>query len=75
MIGPVIGTAILVALQGIGPGAAPPPPPSTCASPVYMVIEGVTLDRARMGQYARAIAESGIYEELGGYYVTVPRLI
>ena len=73
--GPIIGPAILVALQGIGPGAAPPPPPSTCDSPVYMVIEGVTLDRARMGQYARAIAESGIYEELGGYYVTVPRPI
>lgn len=52
---------------------APPPPQSTCDAPVYMVVEGVTLDRARMGQYAAAIAKSEIYQKLGGYYVTVPR--
>lgn len=69
----MISAAILLAMQGVGPGQAPPPPASTCDAPVYMVIEGVTLDRARMGQYAAAIAESGIYEELGGYYVTAPR--
>ncbi len=67
--------ALLLALQGVGPGEAPPPPASTCDSPVLMVIEGITLDRARMGQYARAIAESEIYQKLGGYYVNVPRPI
>ncbi|MEM7779418.1 MAG: DUF1330 domain-containing protein [Pseudomonadota bacterium] len=65
--------AILLALQGVGVGDAPPPPASTCDSPVYMVIEGRTLDRARMGQYAAAIAASEIYQKLGGYYVNVPR--
>ena len=50
-----------------------PPPQSTCDAPVYMVVEGVTLDRERMMKYGQAIAESKIYEQLGGYYVTVPR--
>ena len=53
--------------------AAPPPPQSTCDAPVYMVVEGRTLDRERMLAYGRAIAESGIYQKLGGYYVTVPQ--
>ncbi|MEE4154774.1 MAG: DUF1330 domain-containing protein [Erythrobacter sp.] len=53
--------------------AAPPPTPSTCDKPVFMVVEGRTLDRARMGQYAKAIAESELYQKLGGYYVTLPR--
>ncbi len=50
-----------------------PPPQSTCDKPVYMVVEGRTLDRARMGQYAQAIAASELYQKLGGYYVTLPR--
>lgn len=65
--------AAVVALQGGAAGEAPPPPASTCDAPVYMVIEGRTLDRERMMAYGRAIAESGIYEKLGGYYVTIPR--
>ena len=69
----MIATALALTLQGVAPGMAPPPPASTCDQPVYMVIEGRTLDRARMGEYARAIAESEIYQELGGYYVNVPR--
>ncbi|MEM7688846.1 MAG: DUF1330 domain-containing protein [Pseudomonadota bacterium] len=63
------------AAAGIGAGEAPPPPASTCDAPVLMVIEGRTLDRARMGQYAAAIAKSEIYQKLGGYYVNVPRPI
>ncbi len=60
-------------LQGVAAGEAPPPPQSTCDKPVYMVVEGVTLDRARMGHYAAAIAKSKLYQKLGGYYVTSPR--
>ncbi|MEL7197742.1 MAG: DUF1330 domain-containing protein [Pseudomonadota bacterium] len=69
----MIGWSLMLALQGVAAGEAPPPPQSTCDKPVYMVIEGQTLDRARMGQYAAAIAESEIYQKLGGYYVNVPR--
>ena len=54
---------------------APPPGQSTCDQPVVMVVTGVTHDRARMGEYARAIAESKIYEELGGYYLNIPRTL
>lgn len=67
--------ALAQASAGVGPGGAPPPPASTCDTPVLMVIEGRTLDRARMGQYAAAIAKSEIYQKLGGYYVNVPRPI
>lgn len=67
--------AMTQATAGLGPGQAPPPPTSTCDTPVLMVIEGRTLDRARMGQYAAAIAKSEIYQKLGGYYVNVPRPI
>lgn len=47
----------------------------SCSKPVYMVVEGITLDRERMGEYAKAIADSEIYQKLGGYYVTIPRPI
>ena len=58
------------------PGArAGPPPQSTCDQPVVMVVTGLTLDRERMGQYARAIADSKIYEKLGGYYLNIPRTL
>ncbi|HSJ79223.1 MAG TPA: DUF1330 domain-containing protein [Erythrobacter sp.] len=68
MISPILA----VALQGTA-GFAPPPSQSTCDGPVYMVIEGRTLDRERMMAYGRAIAQSDLYQKLGGYYVTVPR--
>lgn len=41
--------------------------------PVYMVVSGPTHDRARMQAYAKAIADSGLYAQLGGYYVNAPR--
>jgi len=43
------------------------------AKPVYMVVSGPTHDRVRMQAYAKAIADSGLYAELGGYYVNAPR--
>lgn len=40
--------------------------------PVLMVVSGPTHDRARMLAYGKAIADSGLYRKLGGYYVNVP---
>ena len=69
------GLALFLQAAGIVAGAAPSPPQSTCGAPVYMVIEGRTLDRARMMAYGQAIAQSDLYQTLGGYYVTIPRPI
>lgn len=68
----MIAAGLAFVLHGAA-SAAPPPPQSTCDAPVYMVIEGRTLDRARMMAYGRAIAESDLYRKLGGYYLTIPR--
>lgn len=40
--------------------------------PVLMVVAGPTHDRARMIAYGKAIADSKLYEKLGGYYVNAP---
>lgn len=48
------------------------PSQPACDQPVVMVVTGTTHDRERMIAYARAIAESRLYEELGGYYVNIP---
>ena len=52
--------------------AATPPEPEACDAPVLMVVTGTTHDRARMLAYGKAIAGSGLYQELGGYYVNLP---
>lgn len=39
----------------------------------YLVISGTTFDRERMAAYGQALAETGIYEELGAYYLNAPR--
>ena len=41
--------------------------------PVLMIVSGPTHDRARMLAYGKAIADSGLYKKLGGYYVAVGR--
>ena len=69
----MIFAPLALLLQGLPPSEALPPPASTCDEPVYMVVAGRTLDRERMMAYGRAIAESRLYERLGGYYVTLPR--
>lgn len=45
----------------------------TCDKPVLMIVSGPTQDRARMMAYGKAIADSRLYEKLGGYYVAQPR--
>lgn len=44
-----------------------------CDSPVVMVVAGPTHDRERMAAYGKAIADSKLYEKLGGYYINIPR--
>ena len=44
---------------------------STCDQPVIMVVSGPTHDRARMLAYGKAIADSGLYRQLGGYYINL----
>lgn len=60
-------------LQTAPEAAAPAPAPEPCDKPVYMVVEGRTRDRARMMAYGKALAESEIYQRLGGYYITLPQ--
>jgi uncharacterized protein (DUF1330 family) len=38
-----------------------------------MVVSGPTHDAARMRAYGKAIFDSGLYRQLGGYYLNVPR--
>ena len=47
------------------------PSASTCDQPVIMVVSGPTHDRARMLAYGKAIADSGLYRQLGAYYVNL----
>ena len=67
MIAPLMAQALAA--------AAPQPAigEKACDAPVYMVVAGPTHDRERMLAYAKAIADSRLYEELGGYYVNAPR--
>jgi uncharacterized protein (DUF1330 family) len=51
-------------------------PPRACDDkPVLMVVSGPTHDGARLRAYAQKIAESGIYDRLGAYYLNAPRPI
>lgn len=43
------------------------------ARQAYLVISGTTFDRERMAAYGRALAETGLYEQLGAYYLNAPR--
>lgn len=60
--------ALALALQAAPVAAAPA---AQCNQPVIMVVSGPTHDRARMLAYGKAIADSGLYQKLGGYYVNV----
>jgi uncharacterized protein (DUF1330 family) len=70
-------TALFAALLGLGPGtqarADEESTAAACQDPVIMIVSGITLDPERMGEYARALAASGLYPQLGGYYLNSPR--
>lgn len=70
----MLASALLVGSAARAAEAPAADASATCDDkPVYMVVAGPTHDRARMQAYAKAIADSGIYAKLGGYYVNVPR--
>lgn len=41
--------------------------------PVVMIVHGTVLDLERLMIYSRAIEQSGLYTQLGGYYLNDPR--
>ena len=47
----------------------------TCDEPVLLVAAGPVRDPARIEAYARAVAASGLYQQLGGYELTAPRAV
>ncbi|WP_193746716.1 DUF1330 domain-containing protein [Blastomonas sp. AAP53] len=61
----------LLMMPAASEGTSTTAPPSD--SPVVIVVAGPTHDRERMAAYGKAIAESRLYERLGGYYINVPR--
>jgi uncharacterized protein (DUF1330 family) len=64
--------ASLMAL--LASATAPAPLTEICDNkPVLMVVYGPMHDRDRMVAYGKAIADSGLYKKLGGYYLNSPR--
>lgn len=43
--------------------------------PVYMLVIGTITDREKMAQYQKALKDSGLYPENGGYYIAAGRPI
>ena len=43
----------------------------SCSNPVRMLVYGEVFDRARFGAYGRALGESGLYPQNGGYYEAI----
>ena len=65
------GAALTAPPPSLAAPRAEAPSASTCDQPVIMVVSGPTHDRARMLAYGKAIADSGLYRQLGGYYVNL----
>lgn len=63
---------MIAALVALAAAAATPAPEVCDNKPVLMIVSGPTIDRARMIAYAKAIADSGMYQKLGGYYLNGP---
>jgi uncharacterized protein (DUF1330 family)/catechol 2,3-dioxygenase-like lactoylglutathione lyase family enzyme len=78
------GLAALALLGGGATGAsgagsaddiAAPAADSCEGRPVLMVVDGHTIDPARMRAYTEKLLSSGLYAALGGYYINSPRPI
>lgn len=50
---------------------AEPDKPASCDEPVIMLVYGEIHDREAFGAYAAALAQSGLYDKHGGYYVAI----
>ena len=71
------GAAIVAILIAGGTGAAgamaAPPALAACEGPpVIMMVHGRIENRERLRGYARALEASGLYPQLGGYYLNAP---
>ncbi len=68
----MIASLIALALAAAAPVSAAPV--EKCDNkPVLMVVYGPMHDRDRMIAYGKAIADSGLYKKLGGYYLNSSR--
>ena len=67
--------AMLAAALLAAPATASPQPLPCDGKPVIMVVRGLIHDRERLRGYAQALAASGLYPQLGGYYLNAPRAI
>jgi uncharacterized protein (DUF1330 family) len=48
---------------------------NSCVDPVRMLVYGEVYDRTKLGAYGRALAQSGLYPRVNGYYeATTPAL-
>lgn len=63
---PTVDPAV-TAPKPLSTSRAAAPMDDTCDEPVLLVASGTLHDAARMQAYARAVAASGLYQELGGY--------
>jgi len=72
-----------VPITASSPQTAPAVVPSVAADtagtcdgkPVIMVVRGLIHDMGRLRAYGQALAASGLYPALGGYYLNAPRAI
>ena len=69
---PVIDTAV-TPTKPLTAGRAAAPMDDTCDEPVLLIASGPVRDAARMQSYARAVAASGLYQQLGGYELIAAR--
>lgn len=65
--------ATVTATKPLSASRAAAPSGDTCDEPVLLVASGPVRDPARMEAYAAAVLESGLYQQLGGYYLNTPR--
>jgi uncharacterized protein (DUF1330 family) len=65
---------VFAALLLAAPAAAAEPP-ACDGKPVIMLVRGMIADLPRLKQYGQALAASGLYPQLGGYYLNAPRAV
>ena len=65
--------ATVTATKPLSASRAAAPSGDTCDEPVLLVASGPVQDPARMEAYAKAVASSGLYQQLGGYHLNTAR--
>ncbi len=73
---PILFALLLMSAPASAQVQMPTQPMPVCDNkPVYMVVDGITLDRERMTAYAKELQTSGLYTTLGAYYINSPQPI